>query len=735
MHFARHPSLHHKPTACRTAGSPTPRRSRERDAARSDDETPSPITSPWEASSSLAHIMATSSAASYFDPRTPDRLINAAALSSRGFEDGAHQDEASPTLSRCAKINDSPILSLDADDGDAPSPSQSDDRCRVVGRKVVIFGATSARGFAAVSGLLDDNEAYKKKRIENAYQATRRKAMLADHGLTEEDAHLLPAMLPLSPSVLDLRAAARPGAYAEAELDQQEAPSRPDEDFQESALSVKAPALSASQSSTLSTRRFRSDGFEAVDEEEARPMLLNPYAAAPSLPLDLRNSTSPTHGPLCGAHRNSISDPSVSSGHLDTFDKNCRRCDDRGTIGPTSTQAQSGALLVDDRFSAELISAMHTRLSRSGASIDLSPRWHIVAVTRSLNGRAANELRELGVEVVEADLQKPESIAAVLKAAYACFIPPYCLWGWPLAPRMLDALDMPGGLIDQLCTAECSVEVVIYDAIETIRAECSQPPASILKSNAIDVKLRQANAAGHLKCVTTLDNVVPFDLALEGETAQIIVPISRDGGFWLDVLAPTDLTLPFCCIGDLNSIVPLILNSPHEKFNQRHVDLCSDVLTPRELTQQLCQALYISCVKVHAKEHTTQDFYEMLKAGGDRREACELINYFMDAPRSRRPRREPSNSSTGYHLSTWFDWSSPRLKEILPEYEFLDHKTRPGMGTSQGDHIFYQQPFFAAQEHVDFDLMLSDKNSHADAQGSASTPEAEEPKWASKIAW
>ncbi|PWN41455.1 hypothetical protein IE81DRAFT_172528 [Ceraceosorus guamensis] len=294
--------------------------------------------------------------------------------------------------------------------------------------------------------------------------------MLADYGLTEEDAHLLPAMLPLSPSVLDLRAAARPHPYVEAELDQQEAPSRPDEDFQESGL---APTLSASQSSTLSTRRFRSDGFEAVDEEEARPMLLNPYAAASSLPLDLRNSTSPTHGLLC-AHRNSISDPSVSSGHVDTFDKNCRRCDDRGKMGTSSTQAQSGALLVDDRFSAEVISAMHTRLSRSGAFIDLSPRWHIVAVTRSLNGRAANELRELGVEVVEADLQKPESIAAVLKAAYACFIPPYCLWGWPLAPRMLDALDMPGGLIDQLCTAECSVEVVIYEWVCSGRAKIFQ---------------------------------------------------------------------------------------------------------------------------------------------------------------------------------------------------------------------------------------------------------------------
>lgn len=261
-----------------------------------------------------------------------------------------------------------------------------------------------------------------KKRIESAYQATRRKAMLADYGLTEADAHLLPALLPLSPSVLGLEHAIESAAVGRLD-DRGDGADKVEhvDDSDTEGLAVTAPVLSASVSSTVSTRRFRSDGFEAVDEEEARPMLLNPYAPPSSLqPLDMRSSTSPQHGSLC-LHRSSISGASAISEQADAAENLVDACDDCSRVAIASTAAQSSALLADERY-AELISAMHTKLSRSGEFIDLSPRWNIVAITRSIHGRAANELRELGVQVVEADLQKPETIAMVLEDAYACFV-------------------------------------------------------------------------------------------------------------------------------------------------------------------------------------------------------------------------------------------------------------------------------------------------------------------------
>jgi hypothetical protein len=61
------------------------------------------------------------------------------------------------------------------------------------------------------------------------------------------------------------------------------------------------------------------------------------------------------------------------------------------------------------------------------------------------------------------------------------------------------------------------------------------------------------------------------------------VPISREGFFELDLLAPTNSTLPFCAVSDIGPLVSLILESPrdHDLFQCKPKKLRS-IVTPTD---------------------------------------------------------------------------------------------------------------------------------------------------------
>jgi uncharacterized protein YbjT (DUF2867 family) len=48
-------------------------------------------------------------------------------------------------------------------------------------------------------------------------------------------------------------------------------------------------------------------------------------------------------------------------------------------------------------------------------------QYKVRVVTRNNRSAAANELRELGAEVIEADLTKPETLPAVVKGCWGVF--------------------------------------------------------------------------------------------------------------------------------------------------------------------------------------------------------------------------------------------------------------------------------------------------------------------------
>ena len=51
----------------------------------------------------------------------------------------------------------------------------------------------------------------------------------------------------------------------------------------------------------------------------------------------------------------------------------------------------------------------------------LSKDFTIKAVSRNLHGKGADKLREMGVEVVFGDLDKPETLTPILKGAYGVY--------------------------------------------------------------------------------------------------------------------------------------------------------------------------------------------------------------------------------------------------------------------------------------------------------------------------
>jgi hypothetical protein len=102
------------------------------------------------------------------------------------------------------------------------------------------------------------------------------------------------------------------------------------------------------------------------------------------------------------------------------------------TLAAAATTSAAAALALpgsalsapNEEAGASLTRAMEASLSAQGETVDGTARWHIRAITRSSDSIRAAELRDLSpdIEVVEADLSDPASLAPVLRDAFAVFV-------------------------------------------------------------------------------------------------------------------------------------------------------------------------------------------------------------------------------------------------------------------------------------------------------------------------
>ena len=102
------------------------------------------------------------------------------------------------------------------------------------------------------------------------------------------------------------------------------------------------------------------------------------------------------------------------------------------TLAAAATTSAAAALALpgsalsapNEEAGASLTRAMEASLSAQGEKVEDTPRWRIRAITRSSDSIRAAELRDLSpdIEVVEADLCDPASLAPVLKDAFAVFV-------------------------------------------------------------------------------------------------------------------------------------------------------------------------------------------------------------------------------------------------------------------------------------------------------------------------
>ncbi|MGH3386982.1 MAG: NmrA/HSCARG family protein [Nocardioidaceae bacterium] len=202
---------------------------------------------------------------------------------------------------------------------------------------------------------------------------------------------------------------------------------------------------------------------------------------------------------------------------------------------------------------------------------ELLARGHRVrAVTRRPDGEAAKSLVQLGVDVVTADFDKPDTVrkaAAGVDAVFAMGTP------FEVSPEaetrqviaLIDAVDDAG------------VAHLVYSSV-----------ASALDDTGIPHFESKAKVERHLAALGTPHTVLAPAAFLENVDSPWVAPALREGSYGFGM--PANLPLQQVAVADLAAFAALVIEQP-ERFAGTRVELASVEVTGAELAAALSVAL------------------------------------------------------------------------------------------------------------------------------------------------
>ncbi|KZV78895.1 NAD(P)-binding protein [Exidia glandulosa HHB12029] len=227
------------------------------------------------------------------------------------------------------------------------------------------------------------------------------------------------------------------------------------------------------------------------------------------------------------------------------------------------------------------------------------------AVTRNASSAAAKALKARGAEVVEADLNKPQTIAATLIGAYGVsantdFWTLFPLYGQDAVKTQAALYAQGVALVDAAKAAGVKhfVWFTLPHATPTVpHFECNYQVELYLKASGVPY--------------TTFLNAFYYEnLATKGYG---FIKRLGDASLSLEIPMPADAHIPVYSVGQTGGWILSILKNPSEYIG-KHVDSVAEHLTPKRLAEVLSSALH---TEVKAKDVSNEEFAAMGAATGD----------------------------------------------------------------------------------------------------------------------
>ncbi|KZW03411.1 NAD(P)-binding protein [Exidia glandulosa HHB12029] len=218
------------------------------------------------------------------------------------------------------------------------------------------------------------------------------------------------------------------------------------------------------------------------------------------------------------------------------------------------------------------------------------------AVTRNASSAAAQALKAQGAEVVEADLDKPDTIPATLVGAYGVSA---LTDFWTLLPRIGDA--------EKTQAAEYAQGVVLVDAAKAAGVQhfvwFTLPHSNVPHFEGkyqVELYLK-ASGVPHTNFVNAFyyENLVKEGFG--------ITKRASDGSLSIEIPIPADVYLPFYSVGQTGAWILPIFKNPSEYLGKQVLG-ASEHLTPNQVAKILSSALDTT---VKAKDVSKEEFAAM----------------------------------------------------------------------------------------------------------------------------
>ncbi|XP_063791493.1 nmrA-like family domain-containing protein 1 [Pseudophryne corroboree] len=220
------------------------------------------------------------------------------------------------------------------------------------------------------------------------------------------------------------------------------------------------------------------------------------------------------------------------------------------------------------------------------------------AVTRDTSKPAADKLKQAGAEVVCADLDNKESLAAALKGAYGVFLVTDS-WGHSDKGKELTQ----GKLVADLCK-HLHVEHVVYSGLENVK----KATGGHLSVPHFDFKGEVEEYFKHLEChITSVRLAFYYENLLDTFKPQKC----KDEACYSICLPVGDVPLDGISVADLGPAVVTILKHPSH-YKGKTIGLSAEKLTAEQYAAIMSKVTgkTIKDAKIHPDEFEKRDFPE-----------------------------------------------------------------------------------------------------------------------------
>lgn len=208
---------------------------------------------------------------------------------------------------------------------------------------------------------------------------------------------------------------------------------------------------------------------------------------------------------------------------------------------------------------------------QGGAVLDAlleSGKWNLIAFSRDINGKRAEEIKKKGVQVLQADLADKQSLIEAFKGAYG-------VYGvtMPLSPK---------GKID--------TELEWEQGMNIVEACLQNKVQHLVISTVLYVEEGQENSLTYIKRKIDIENLIkikkiPYTFLCPGSFMDDF------GGEYMPVkknvitgMAANNAKLPHIACIDIGKIAALAFNSP-EKYIGKKLNLIGDFISGNELAE------------------------------------------------------------------------------------------------------------------------------------------------------